>query len=233
MDWRDSGYNAGMRFLGSVERRFLKGVLVLSGLSLGLYLVRAAVTGSWRYYFMVENLALAWVPLILSWWLVHRLKVTHWLSWRNVVLSLLWLIFLPNAWYVLTDFVHLEATGQISELYDVVMIASLVFTGFILGFASLFVVHKHLRRSLGPREAGWWVAAILLLSSFAIYLGRDLRWSTLDIIKNPTGLILNVSDRLLHPLTYWHSVTTTILFFGFLGLMYLAFWQWFKPARRN
>jgi len=223
------GYNASMKFLGSVEQRFLKGVLILSGLDVALYLVRVAVTGSWRYYFMIENLILAWLPLIFSWWLIRRLLRQRWWHWPNVILTVLWLVFLPNTWYVLSDYVHLEPTGQISELYDVVMIAALVFVGFILGFASLYIVHRQLRKRYGEVAAAWLIAGVLLLSSFAIYLGRDLRWTTLDIVKNPTGLILNVTDRLLHPLTYLRAFTTTGLFFVFLGLMYLAFWQWFRP----
>ncbi len=219
--------------LSPIEKRFLKGIAILSGLCLALYFIRVEVTGSWRYYFIVENLLLAWLPLIFSWWLVRRLASRRWFSWGNVILSLLWLIFLPNTWYVLTDFVHLEPTGQISEVYDVVMIAALVFSGFILGFASLYVIHRQLRRRFGELSAAAAVSAVLLVSSFAIYLGRDLRWSTWDIVKNPSGIILNVSDRLIHPLSYSRAINMTGLFFVVLGLFYLAFWQWFKPVRRR
>src|SRR5258708_6461816 len=96
--------------LGSLEMRFLRGIVILSGLCLALYFIRVGLTHSWHDYFMVENLFLAWLPLIFSWWLIRRLINHRWRSPLNIILSVAWLIFLPNTWYVLTDYVHLTPT---------------------------------------------------------------------------------------------------------------------------
>lgn len=175
---------------------------------------------------------LAWLGLVFGWLLIHQLKVTRWASWQNLCLSFLWLFFLPNTWYVLTDFIHVYPTGEISELYDIVMVGSLVITGFILGFTSLFLVHKELLKRFGARPSAYLVAGVILLSSFAIYLGRNLRWNSWDVVANPGGLILNVSDRIIDPLGHLRAFNVTGLFFVLISVMYAAVWLVFRPAKK-
>ncbi len=193
-------------------------------LCLGLLLFRSIAADSLRYWFIPENLALAWLGLGITWVLIKELKNRRWLSWQNLGLSFVWLFFLPNTWYVLTDFIHVSATGEISELYDIVLMITLVLTGFILGFASVWLVHRELLKRLRPANAYWVVELILLTSSFAIYLGRVLRWSSWDVLANPGGLLLNISDRVVDPLGHLHSYSFTGLFFVLLSGLYLAFY---------
>jgi len=216
--------------LGDRETRYLQAASLISLLCLILFLVRILMTGTYRYWFIPENLALAWACLIFAWVLVGQLKEQRWLSWQNLSLSVLWLVFLPNSWYVLTDFVHIRATGEISQLYDIVLMTSLVISGFVLGFASLYLVHLELRKRLGSRVSGAMVAIILLLSSFAIYLGRDLRWNSWDVVADPGGLILDVSDRVVDPFGHPRAINVTVLFFVLIGTIYLAIWIWARPT---
>ncbi len=197
---------------------------LLSALCVAFYIVRVVVTGTWHFIFVPENLALAWLALAIGWFLTKRLKVRAWTSWQNICLSLLWLFFLPNTWYVLTDFVHVVPTGEISQLYDIVMMCSLVIAGFCLGFASLYMIHGEFLKRRSTAWSGWAVAAILLLSSFAIFIGRDLRWSTWDVVTNPTSVILNVSDQVVDPFGHPRGINVTGLFFVLLGSLYLAIW---------
>lgn len=213
-----------------VEKRYVQAVGLVSVLCLSLFVIRFAMTGSLRYWFIPENLALAWASLFCAWLLVRQLSVSNWINWRSLILTLLWLIFLPNAWYVLTDFIHVRDTGEINQLFDIVMMSSLVFSGFTLGFTSLYLVHNELRKRL----SGWWtgtvVTAVLLLSSFAIYLGRALRWNSWDIVANPSSLLLNVSDRVIDPFGHQRALNITGLFFILLATLYLAIWLFMQPA---
>ncbi len=218
-----------MVHLAEMEKRYVLAVGLLSGFCVSLFLLRVLATGSSRYWFVPENLALAWISVFLAHALSSELKLRRWLSWQNLGLTLLWLIFLPNTWYVLTDFIHVYVNGEINQLYDIVLITSLVFSGFILGFTSLFIVHRQLYRRLGARTSGWAITGVLLLSSFAIYLGRDLRWNTWDVLKNPSGVILNVSDRVLDPFGHPRALNITALFFMLLGTMYLGIWLMVRP----
>lgn len=219
--------------LSEAEKRFLVSAGIISVLCVAFFCVRVILSGVTRYVYVPENLALAWLALILAWFLTKQLKVRRWLSWQNILLSVLWLFFVPNAWYVLTDFIHVDSRGEVSQLFDIMMMSSLVFAGFCVGFASLFLVHKELNKRFKPTRAHLMVAVIILLSSFAIYMGRNLRWNTWDIIADPSGILLNVSDRLIDPLSYPSARSVTFLFFVLLGGIYTAIWQFFGQAKQK
>lgn len=208
---------------------------ILSGLCLALFILRIFLTGVGRYWFIPENLLLAWLGLGFGWLLVQNLKSMAWKSWPNLLLSILWLVFLPNTWYVLSDFIHVHPTGEISELYDIVLMGSLVFCGFMLGLTSLFMLHKEFSKRLRGNQAYIVVELVILLASFGIYLGRDLRWSTWDVVANPGSIILNVSDRIINPLGHPRSINTTGLFFVLISVVYAAFYRYFidEPTGRS
>lgn len=206
-------------------KRYCESLGALSLLCLAFLGFRAQATGTTRYWFILENLLLAWAGLAFGWLLVNQLKIRHWLSWQNLALSVAWLFFLPNTWYVITDFIHVYPTGEISELYDIVMVGTLALVGCVLGFTSLYLVHQEIKKRLTFEYSWLAIEVIILLSSFAIYMGRVLRWSSWDLVSNTSGLIINVSDRVTDPLGNPHAVNMTGLFFVFLSVGYWAFWR--------
>jgi uncharacterized membrane protein len=206
-------------------KRYVESLGLLTILCLVFLGFRAQSTGTTRYWFIPENLLLAWIGLFFGWLLVNQLKIRRWLSWQNIVISIVWLFFLPNTWYVITDFLHVYATGEISELYDIVLMGTLTLTGFMLGFTSLYLVHHQLSKRLTFTQSWLVVEGVILLSSFAIYLGRVLRWNSWDLVSNPSGLIINVSDRVADPLGNPHALNMTGLFFVLISVCYLAFYR--------
>lgn len=182
---------------------------------------------------MVWNLILAWVPLGFCWLLMVRLKTKPWLSPLNIIITFLWLGFLPNAFYIASDIIHLPEGGGVSYLFDVVMLLSFSFNGFLLGYLSLYGIHNRLRRRLGSWPAASVVAIVLLLCSFAIYLGRYLRWNSWDVIINPAGIIFDISDGLVNPVGHPQLFTTTAMFFVLLGSIYVASYQLVKIAKHG
>lgn len=215
--------------LSGVEKRFLEAAIIINALCLGLFLFRYLLTGSWNYGFIPLNLLLAWLAFVFGWWLNRYLNDNRWLSWQAVGLTLLWLVFLPNTWYVMTDFIHLRETGEISLLYDTALVDMLVAAGFLAGFGSLVLFHKQLLRRISHAKAALAVAVVILISSFAIYLGRDLRWNSWDAVANPGGVVLNTADRLSDPFGHPRMLNFTTLFFVVIGGTYLAVWQFVKP----
>jgi len=211
------------------------------GLALGLLTLtdslllcfRVLLTGTTRYSFIPWNLLLAWISLALAAVLYKSLSRRRWRSWQNIVLSVLWLIFLPNTWYVLTDFVHVTPSAEISQLYDIVLISLLVFIGFALGFASLFLIHRELLKKMSAVRSYGIVELIILFCGFAIYLGRDLRWNSWDVIANPAGVLVNVSDKVADPFGSPRAFNVTFLFFMLISMLYLAFWIITYPSRTN
>ena len=176
-------------------------LVVLSALlawCLALIGARTVRTGSGYFLFLIWNLFLACVPLMASRLLsvAHRARVS---DAAQLLIAIVWLLFLPNAPYILTDMVHLKETGSILYWYDMAMLLSCAGTGLLLGYLSLFDVHKVFEDRFGAK-LGWAVAiGALLLSGYGVYLGRALRWNSWDVIINPLGLFGTMAEFLLNP----------------------------------
>ena len=216
--------------LSGVEKRYLRTLGLLSGLCLGLFVFRLLVSGVSRYWFVPENLLLAWLALATGWVLVQELERRGWRNWRAMALTGLWLLFLPNAWYVMTDFIHVFDSGEISYLYDIAMITVLTLTGFLLGFTSLFMVYRQLLKRIDLLSSVLIIETVILLASFAIYLGRDLRWNTWDMFTNPSGLILSITDRLINPFGYPRALNVTGILFVMISVVYFSVWLFLRPV---
>jgi len=213
--------------------KVVQALLLSNGVSIGLFCLRAFESGSTRYWFLIWNLFLAWIPLGFAWLLVKKLRTQRWQTSMSLALTFLWLGFLPNSFYVVSDFIHLRVTGEVSLLYDVVMFASFTFNAYIAGFMSLYLVHRELHKRLPALNAYSVVAGVLLACSFAIYLGRSLRWNTWDVLVNPAGLLFDVSDRIVNPGAHPQTIVTTGTFFIFLGSLYVVIWQLIGALRTD
>lgn len=182
--------------------------------------------GAWRNHslefdYLIWNLFLAWLPLLFAVRLTTVLRHKAWSSWEGIGFSFLWLIFLPNSFYMISDFIHLQDVQRVDILYDTIMFTSFIYTGVVLGFSSLYLVQQEFTRHLSRKGTAAWLAGILLICSSAIYLGRDLRWNSWDVLTNPGGLLFDVSDRLIHPTSYPHMLITIATFFVLLCSMYV------------
>ena len=200
--------------------------LVLSSLTgIGLFLYGALRNHNLEFSYLIWNLFLAWIPFLLALRLVAVLRHKLWSSWEAIGWSLLWLLFLPNSFYLISDFIHLQDVQRVDVLYDAVMFTSFIFTGVLLGFSSLYLVHIQLRRRFSPRAAAAWIAATLVVCSIAVYIGRDLRWNSWDVLVNPGGLLFDLSDRLIHLTSYPQMLVTVISFFILLSSVYNLIWR--------
>jgi uncharacterized membrane protein len=75
---------------------------------------------------------------------------------------------------------------------------------------------------------GWLLVVVaVLLSGFGIYLGRFLRWNSWDTLTSPRQLSVDITDRLINPLSNPQTFGVTIVYgVGlFLGYVALRFWQ--------
>jgi len=183
--------------------------------------VRIDRTGSGYYGFLLGNLFLACIPLFLSTVLrvTNRLQL-HWTIMAG--LAGLWLLFLPNAPYILTDILHLSRTSDAPAWYDLALLLSCSGTGLLVGYLSLVDVQGIVARKFTP-VVGWIFALVsLVLSGFAIYLGRFLRWNSWDVLFTPT-LVLEIAAALLHPLDHMRPLAVTIVFGVIFALGYISF----------
>ncbi len=165
---------------------------------------RVAYSDTGQHTGLIWNLFLAWIPFILSY-------IAHAISWRRIWLYLvipfvafLWLIFFPNAPYMLTDLQDLSRRSIGAPLwYDVIIVVWCSWTAMLLGVVSLYLMQNILQRTFG-RWLGWaFVFIISPLSSFGIYIGRFVRLNSWDILQDPAetaqtilGLVIDPSRRL-------------------------------------
>jgi uncharacterized membrane protein len=211
-----------MKWYSSTRARLGLALVVSSLVSTGFWIIGAVSNHSLELAYLVWNLFLAWIPLGLALWLERILNTKLWSSWLALFVTLIWLGFLPNSFYVLSDFVHLTEVPRVDIVFDVVMFGSFALNGLVLGYLSLFLVHSQLRKRLSPRVSYSLVAVVLLISSFAIYIGRDLRWNTWDVVLSPASLLFDVSDRLISAGARPEVVSTTLSFFVLLSTTYVV-----------
>jgi uncharacterized membrane protein len=209
----------------SLYSQFIAALVIASLLSVGLFSYGAWRNQSLEFDYLLWNLSLAWLPLVFAVRLTSVLRHKLWSSWEALAVSSLWLVFLPNSFYMISDFIHLQDVQRLNVLYDAVMFTAFICTGVALGFCSLYLVHLQLKRRFSARAAAAWVSATLLSCSAAIYLGRDLRWNSWDILTNPGGLLFDISNRLLHPAAYSQMFVIIIPFFILLASIYNLLWS--------
>ncbi len=214
-----------LRQLPQRYHRLLFVLCLLTGTSVGLYVLRVLGTHNIRYWFMLWNLFLAWLPLLFALWIRDQLMHTRWLSWQNVLLTVLWFSFLPNSFYIISDLVHLQSTGEILKLYDAALMMSFIANGLVLGYMSVYIVHHELMKRVKPLQAHFAIAGVFISCGFAIYLGRSLGWNSWDVLLNPAGLLFDVSERFIHPLIHIDAFVITAAFFMLLGGLYLVVYQ--------
>lgn len=216
----------------SPRGQFIVALLTSSFVSAGLLAYAVFRDRSFDYSYLAWNLFLAWIPLLFALRLMSVLRRKAWSSWEALTVSFLWLIFLPNSFYMISDFIHLELVSAPNILYDAVMFTSFVFTGVILGFSSLYLIHLQLRHRFSGRRTAFWIGVTLFICSAAIYIGRDLRWNTWDIFVNPGGLLFDIADRVQHPAEYPQMLLVTGAFFILLASMYHLLWKGSMLFRR-
>ncbi|WP_198172488.1 DUF1361 domain-containing protein [Hymenobacter ginkgonis] len=187
-------------------------------LSFALIAVRIVLTREPTFIFLLWNLFLAAIPFGLS-------AALH-LAARPPGVRLLlpvgvvWLLFFPNAPYLVTDLFHLVPRPGVPYWYDLALIMSCAWNGLMLAYASLLDMHTLVRQRLGF-WLGWVFATVALgLSAFGVYLGRFLRFNSWDIISNPFTLFYDILQRFLHPLHNRQAWGVTVVFWAFLLIGY-------------
>jgi len=188
-------------------------------------MARMAYSDSSRYTSLVWNLMLAWIPFLLAY-------VAYVLSWRQAVMyvtipifAFLWLIFFPNAPYILTDLQHLsQDITKVPLWYDVILLIWFSWTGMLLGVVSLNLMQEIIRRQLGRAVSWGFVFAVAALSGVGLYVGRFIRLNSWDLLQNPRLAATNVFDWLSDPsLRSVGFISLYTLFFMFVYLTLHAF----------
>lgn len=191
----------------------LAALIFASAVAMSLVLARIWFTGNLRYSFLGWNLFLAWLPLgfaLLAGDQFQRPTPNGKLEAKFWLWATLWLLFLPNAYYIFTDLIHLTNRYHFHFWIDLTVILTCALIGLVLGFVSLLLMQSLVARRRGAAWSWAFVVAVMGLSSFGIYLGRFLRFNSWDVVAKP--------GQLYHGITAFASGQSEPHHFAFLAL---------------
>ena len=183
---------------------------------LTLLLVRAKITQSVYLFFLIWNLFLAFVPYIISSYF-QSLDTKNNPKFKLYTLLTIWLLFIPNSFYIITDLVHLDNSDGFIFWLDLIIISSYALIGFGLGLLSLSHFEKTLQTIISKKYATIILFCISSLCGFGIYVGRILRYNSWDIISNPFDLIVDLFIAATSKTSLFFSIQFGIfIYFAFL-----------------
>ena len=196
---------------------FQKLLLVYFAFIGSLIVARIIYSGSWLFVFLAWNLFLAYIPLAVINYLVNN-SVKQ--KWKQVMLFSIWLLFFPNALYIITDLVHLDIDTSVPKWFDAILLFSSSIVSLVMAFASLYKAELFLKRYYSKRTVAFASVLLLFAGSFGVYLGRFLRWNSWDIVRHPFGLAISIADRFIFPFQHGRTWGITILLTALFYLLY-------------
>ncbi len=194
-----------------------------------LYGIRFVYLGSTAYIFLIWNLFLAWIPYQVS---KHIRADDGWKKGIQMCKLLVWLLFFPNALYIITDLIHLDDETSAPIWFDAILIFSCSIGGLALGFASLLNVEKFIATVFDRKLIiNSMMALLLFAGAFGVYLGRFLRWNSWDILSHPRMLLLGISERMLFPIQHPRTWVVTLILTGLFAVLYFPVQEIHKKIR--
>jgi len=192
-------YNKNMN---TSQRQLLKYIIVSSLFAISLGLIRLSFTHHNSYIWLNWNLFLALIPILFA-WMATRASSKYIIGF----LVLVWLGFLPNAPYLLTDFIHLANVGPKNLLwFDAIMIFSYTIAGLVSWILSFNMLEIHLK------WRPWVLWFIAILTGFGIYLGRYIRFNTWDILTKPGEIFETIGNVIISPIVHDPVIAMTSIF---------------------
>ena len=187
---------------------FERMILLSISFTLLLMIARFLYTNDPQYFFYPWNLFLATVPYLLS----KRLRKYKRINLKVVMILLCWLLFLPNAPYIITDLFHFQERPPVPYWFDLLLVVSAAWNGVVLCFASLLQTEKFLTKHIKLK----WIkpASIILITlcSYGMYLGRYKRYNSWSIITRPDDIFHTVISNIAEPWEHMQAWAFTISF---------------------
>lgn len=207
-----------------MKKDILRVHLVVLSLLLVIWLVPT------NYNFLIWNLFLALIPFDLA-LTIRYLSDKKKLVFVKCVFTLVWLVFFPNAMYMVTDFSHLSSigTGLMTEMqfFNYAILAVGVLMGLLFGLSSAHIIG---RVYCGTRRPVWTLLFYIVLSfisAYGIYLGRFLRINSWELVSAPHKVFtLFLTSLSTHSLVF-------VISFGSLQFALLVLYHMMRRINTN
>lgn len=190
-----------------------------TGFTLLLFAVRVMVSQTFNFFFIPWNLFLAWLPLLF----ISQLKGKE-KNFRNIAMIMLWMLFFPNAPYLITDLFHLEYRQPIPLYFDLLLLFSAAWNGLLMGLLSVKKLEYWLLQTYSSAKVRLVLITSFFLCGFGIYLGRFERFNSWHIVTQPVNLFTDIFYRFANPFDHVRTWAVTVLF----GLGLFFFYETIK-----
>jgi len=195
---------------------------------------------NWHSGWIILEPFLAFIPLVLSFFLYRRRSLRRSILWW--IAFLVFFAFLPNAPYLLTDIIHLiRATRSGYSAFIIVLVfIPLHLFAITAGFQAYVVAvmnqSVYLKRIGAEKYIVWAELATHALSAIGVYLGRFRRFNSWDFVTDPGNILISTVDDLTskRPLLVMgiSFVILTILYW-IVKQINLGLWLRFKELRAS
>jgi uncharacterized membrane protein len=196
-------------------------LMISVAFGLGLLLARMAYTGEITFRFLAWNLFLAFIPYCLSYSLVQR---PSWIEnrWIFAGVFIVWLLFIPNSFYILTDLFHLTSRQEAPIWFDLILITSFAWNALLMGIVSVRHMEKIIQAMWLYRYDWVFIFPVMWLNALGVYIGRYMRFNSWDIISNPFQLAADIVKLHIYPMEYKGAWGMTVCLSIFLTIVYMT-----------
>jgi uncharacterized membrane protein len=209
-----------------MKKPLINVLVFLSFLACCFWVFRALATHSFGHAYLLWNLFLAWVPLLITIKAQKHQKTKH----KVLILSILWLLFFPNAPYIITDLVHLQPNNANQFWHELILFFAFACVSLACGLLSMLQIQKIWAAFFSPKISLMLIALVIPLSAFGIYLGRIQRWNSWDAFLHPKTLIYRSIWAIFNSKTAW---VITIEFSILIASAYLFFYYLTQNEQKN
>ncbi len=192
-----------------------KNILLLTTVCILLEVARMVYSESLTYIFLIWNLFLAYIPYLIA----TNIQATRPTGMRLLVKSMLWLLFLPNALYIITDLKHLKIRPPIPEWYDSLLLFSYSTLALLFGLISFYYMNQVLKNYVSPKIQHLSILVLSITSGFGVYLGREERWNSWNLFTHPITLLHDCCTLITLPHVWAFSLCYGLAFLGMYHIL--------------
>lgn len=188
--------------------KYIRVLLIFTAANLVILAIRNTIVGDATFNSLKSNLWSGVIPFIIA--LLLQLFNKRLNKFFFIAASLLWLLFYPNAPYMISDLIHpyqepKDAAWPQLIVYDTLIIFSIAMLSVFYGFVSLKIMFNLIRTRFGNKFAHTAIFISLLLSCVGFYMGREL----VSQIKMGNGFLYS-SEIFMEPFfiikTVWNAL---------------------------
>src|SRR4029079_12828707 len=208
-----------MRLFLWLKSRMLLPLVAVSVVAMALYGLWFSIVGAWNGPRLHLNLLLAWMPYVFATAAIAAHQNLPDQRWVFRLCLLMWLIFFPNAPYLITAWLYLP--GWQDELwYVIILLTSFTVCGLLLTAVSLHLMHTVVSVRRGPEIGGAVAVIALTLSGAGVYLGRFLRRNSWDLLVRPGDVWRDAMDAMRSHDRHAGLIGFSVMFALVLGAVY-------------